>query len=83
MNTKRQFLLGIFFLAALSVLAFYTLFLTDFTLFSQPERETVYFPSAHGLREGDPVLVAGLRVGRVASWSTTSAPRRAGASVRS
>lgn len=65
MNTKRQFLLGVFFLAALSLLAFYTLFLTDFTLFSKPEQETVYFPRAHGLRVGDPVLVAGLRVGRV------------------
>ena len=65
MNTKRQFLLGIFFLTALSVLAFYTLFLTDFTLFSTPTTEVVYFPKANGLREGDPVLVSGMRVGRV------------------
>ncbi len=65
MNTKRQFLLGIFFLTALSVLAFYTLFLTEFTLFSKPIQMTVYFPRANYLREGDPVLVAGMRIGRV------------------
>ncbi len=66
MNNKRQFLLGIFFIAALSILAFFTLFLTDTVhLFSKPTLETVYFPDAYGLREGDPVLVAGARIGRV------------------
>ncbi|MEW6072417.1 MAG: MlaD family protein [Planctomycetota bacterium] len=65
MNTKRQFLLGLFFLSALSILAFYTLFLTDFTLFRKPVQEIVYFPHANYLREGDPVLVAGVRIGRV------------------
>lgn len=65
MNTKRQFVLGVFFLASLSVLVFYTLFFTDFTLFQEPVEETVYFPDAGGLREGDPVMVAGLRIGRV------------------
>ncbi len=66
MNNKRQFLLGIFFIAALSILAFFTLFLTDTVhLFSKPTLETVYFPDAYGLREGDPVLIAGARIGRV------------------
>ncbi|MCZ6598147.1 MAG: MlaD family protein [Planctomycetota bacterium] len=65
MNTERQLLLGIFFVAALSVLAFYTLFLTDFTLLGERIQLVTDFPHAHGLREGDPVLVAGKRVGRV------------------
>lgn len=65
MSTQRQFLLGIFFLTALSILGFYTLFLTDFTLFGDQTKWEVYFPEAHGLREGDPVLVAGMRIGRV------------------
>lgn len=65
MSTQRQFLLGLFFLTALSILGFYTLFLTDFTLFGDQTRWQVNFPEAHGLREGDPVLVAGMRIGRV------------------
>ena len=55
MATNRQFVLGVFSIVALSILAFYTLFLTDFTLFSQPVQVEADFPGAHGLREGDPV----------------------------
>jgi phospholipid/cholesterol/gamma-HCH transport system substrate-binding protein len=66
MNNKRQFLLGIFFISALSILAFFTLFLTDTVdVFRKRTVEVVYFPDAHGLREGDAVLVAGVRIGRV------------------
>ena len=67
MNNQRQLLLGIFFIVALSILAFYTLFLTDIHLFSQPTLETVYFPDAYGLRKGDQVRAAGVRIGRVSS----------------
>ena len=65
MNKQRQLLLGVFFVVALSVLAGYTLFLTDIHFFTEPTREVVYFPEAYGLREGDPVQVSGLRIGRV------------------
>jgi len=65
MNNQRQILLGIFFIGALSILAFYTLFLTDIHLFSKPILMTVYFPDANGLREGDPVQFLGARIGRV------------------
>ena len=65
MNNQRLFLLGLLFIAALSILAFYTLFLTDIHLFSKPILKTVYFPEAYGLRAGDPVQVSGLRIGRV------------------
>jgi len=65
MSTQRQFLLGIFFLTALSILGFWTLFMTDFRPFGNQTKWTVTFPEAHGLREGDPVLVAGMRIGRV------------------
>ncbi len=65
MNAQRQFVLGVFFVIALSTLAFYTLFLTEFSLFGEPIQITADFPEAHHLREGDPVLVAGKRIGRV------------------
>lgn len=68
MNAQRQFFLGVFFLVALSILAFYTLFLTDFSsIWGEQIVVTADFPEAHGLREGDPVLVAGKRIGRVRS----------------
>ncbi len=64
-NNQRQLLLGVFFIVALSILAFYTLFLTDIHVFSKPNLMTVYFPAANRLREGDPVEVLGARFGRV------------------
>jgi phospholipid/cholesterol/gamma-HCH transport system substrate-binding protein len=66
---QRQLLLGIFFIVALSILAFYTLFLTDIHVFSRPILMTVYFSDANGLREGDPVQFLGARVGRVRELS--------------
>lgn len=65
MTGKRTILLGLFFLAALGVLAYYTLFLTDFTLFREKAQIDVRFSETNGLREGDAVLVAGMRWGRV------------------
>jgi len=67
MTNKRTLLLGFFFLAALSVLGYYTLFLTDFTLFGRKPRLEVHFSQTNGLREGDAVLVAGMRWGKVKS----------------
>ncbi len=65
MSGRRQALLGVFFLATLSMLAYYTLFLTDFNLFREEVQRTVFFDDAAGLRAGDPVLVSGIRTGRV------------------
>jgi phospholipid/cholesterol/gamma-HCH transport system substrate-binding protein len=65
MTTSRSFLLGLFFLAALGVLGYYTLFLTNFTLFKEKPELVVHFTRTNGLREGDAVLVAGMRWGRV------------------
>jgi phospholipid/cholesterol/gamma-HCH transport system substrate-binding protein len=65
MSAQRQFILGVFFVVAVSILAFYTLFLTDFSLFGEPLVLKAEFSDASALREGDPVLVAGKRVGRV------------------
>ena len=66
MNNSRQFLLGLFFLVTLSILAVYTLFWTDtLSLFRDPILLRVYFPEAIGLREGDPVQAVGVRIGRV------------------
>jgi len=65
MANKRTVLLGVFLLITLSVLGYFTLFMTDFTLFKQQPRLVVQFSETNGLREGDSVLVAGMRWGRV------------------
>ena len=67
MNPGRQLVLGIFIVGALSLLAYYTLFLKEFSLFHEQEQITITFDEARGLRAGDAVLVAGVRWGRVAS----------------
>jgi phospholipid/cholesterol/gamma-HCH transport system substrate-binding protein len=78
MNNQRRILLGIFFIVALSILAFYTLFLTDVHIFSKPTLMTVYFPEANNLREGDAVQLLGARIGRVKEVvpEVTSEPER-------
>jgi phospholipid/cholesterol/gamma-HCH transport system substrate-binding protein len=58
-------MLGAFFLVTLGILAYYTLFLTDFTPFGDKTQVVVYFHDAGGLRQGDSVLIAGIRDGRV------------------
>lgn len=65
MSNQKHLLLGAFFVIVLSTLGYYTLFLTDFALFADRHEVSVYFTGANGLREGDSVLVAGIRQGRV------------------
>ncbi len=65
MTSQRTILLGLFFLVSLGILGYYTLFLTDFTLFRERPEMHVYFAETNGVREGDPVLVSGMRWGRV------------------
>ncbi|MEX1023731.1 MAG: MlaD family protein [Planctomycetota bacterium] len=67
MNSGRQLLLGLFFLVTIGTLAFFTLFMTDFDPFGDPVELRVAFPEANELRQGDPVMVQGLRIGRVKS----------------
>ena len=67
MNPGRQLALGALIVSTLSLLAYYTLFLKEFSLFSEQAQITVTFNEARGLRAGDAVLVAGVRWGRVAS----------------
>ena len=66
MSNQKHLVLGAFFVVVLSLLGFYTLFLTDFSLFGDQHELEVDFSGANGLREGDSVLVAGIRQGRVA-----------------
>lgn len=66
MKGRSHFLLGVFVMLVLALLSYYTLFLRDFSLFGEKSEIVVRFPSAKGLREGDAVLVAGVRWGRVA-----------------
>lgn len=65
MSNSRNFLVGLFFLIALLVLGYYTLFLTDASWFKQTYDLQVHFENLNGLREGDAVQVAGMRWGRV------------------
>ena len=58
-------MLGLLFLAAVSILSYYTLFKTDFNLFEDKQELVVYAEDARGLREGAPVLFAGVRWGKV------------------
>lgn len=67
MSIQRATLLGLFFLATLGVLGYYTLFKSDFTLFGKQTELTVKFSETNGLRQGDSVLVAGMRWGKVKS----------------
>lgn len=73
MSAQRQALLGLFFVLVFGVLGWFTLFKGDLSLFSERLLVTVHFQQAGGLREGDPVLVAGLRWGEVDSLSYDAA----------
>ena len=82
MDNKRQFLLGTFFIVALSILGFYTLFLTDVYLFTTPVIETVKRVSKPGLRiyngkEGLPKVLGGLGVAIVSTSAGVMSDRRA------
>lgn len=63
----RTFLLGALFLAALCVLGWYTLFMTDINWFKKTYELQIHFEELNGLREGDSVHVAGMRWGRIKS----------------
>ncbi|MCA9002075.1 MAG: MCE family protein, partial [Planctomycetes bacterium] len=73
MSPQRHTLLGLLFLTAISVLGYYTLFRADFNPFSEQHRLEVYFEDAGGLREGDAILVAGMRWGKVEGLAYDSA----------
>jgi phospholipid/cholesterol/gamma-HCH transport system substrate-binding protein len=66
-NSTRTFLLGLLFLVGLGTLGYYTLFLTNIGWFKQTYDMQVHFQDLNGLREGDSVLVAGMRWGRIKS----------------
>ncbi len=57
--------LGLFFVGVIAVLAWFTLFRSDFRMGGESGQATVWFADAGGLRSGDPVLVAGVRWGKV------------------
>jgi phospholipid/cholesterol/gamma-HCH transport system substrate-binding protein len=66
MNSTRYMLLGAFFVIVLGILGYFTLFMTEFSLFARQHSVVVQFPDANGLRQGDSVQIAGMRQGRVA-----------------
>ena len=78
MSSSRLFKLGLFFLAAFGMLAYFTLFLYDQQWFGDQTVFRVEFPEANGLRVGDGVRVSGMRIGRVTrmSFDPNVAPER-------
>lgn len=65
MTDTRQLWLGLLILVSLGTLGAYTLFGSDMNLFGSKLFIEVEFPEAKGARKGDPVMLAGTRVGRV------------------
>ena len=65
MSPRRHLALGLFFLAVVGILGYYTLFKTDVQLFGERQRLTAFVENAGGLRKGSPVLYAGVRWGKV------------------
>ena len=64
-SNQQHFLLGLFFVAVLGLLGYFTLFMSEVPWMSDRQYISIFFPEAHGLRKGDAVLVAGVRWGRV------------------
>lgn len=69
MKFNKDALLGTVFFAGLGLLLLATAQLKDWTVLSKPVIKRVFFPSAEGLRAGDPVTVYGIRAGRVQAVS--------------
>ena len=65
MRAKQHAVLGLFFLGVVAVLAWFTLFQSDFRVGGEARRVTVWMEDAGGIRSGDSVLVAGVRWGKV------------------
>jgi phospholipid/cholesterol/gamma-HCH transport system substrate-binding protein len=65
MNSSNHFVLGLFCIGVMGLLGFFTMGASDFTLFGDVQEIVVQFPEADGLREGDSVLIAGVRWGKV------------------
>lgn len=63
---KRDTILGLVFFTGLGLLLMASLSLMD-SVFTDSETMEVYFPDAGGISEGQPVLVLGKRIGKVAS----------------
>ncbi len=75
MSKPNHFLLGLFCLLVLGLLGFFTIGKSDFTLFGEVQQIVVQFPEADGLREGDSVLIAGVRWGKVSTITYDPAER--------
>ena len=77
MSSQRHLVLGLFFVFVFGVLGWFTLFKSDFSLFSERHHLSVHFDDAGGLRTGDSVLVAGMRWGRVEAMTFDPSADRA------
>lgn len=66
-SAGRQLVLGLLFLVALAILLAFTILLNENSIFGSRFAAEASFPEANGLGKGDPVLVHGVRAGRVQS----------------
>jgi len=64
MRRSAEFMVGVFVLAALVIFTVFTIRVGKFS-WKEPERWTIRFEDVSGLKEGDPVLALGARVGKV------------------
>lgn len=76
MTSQRYLYLGLFFVVVFGVLGWFTLFKSNFSLFKDHTRLSVYFDGAGGLRPGDSVLVAGMRWGKVQALTLDTTAER-------
>lgn len=65
MNSRHEWWVGLMFFVALITMLMVTVKLSDFSLSSSSNTIDVVFDSVKGLREGDDVNVAGMRIGKV------------------
>ncbi|MFP4055342.1 MAG: MlaD family protein [Candidatus Brocadiia bacterium] len=67
MRWSAEFIVGLFVVAAIALFSYFTIRVGQFRWGGEPERWTVRFEDVSGLKEGDPVLALGARVGKVES----------------
>jgi len=65
MESKQEVIVGVLFLAALTLLGIFTIMISDYNPFVSEEVWEVWFEDVGGLRKGDEVRSMGVEVGRV------------------
>ena len=67
MNPSKEFLVGAIFLIAVTILGVFTIIVSDYIPFRPQINWRVRFENVRGLKEGDEVRAAGVKIGKVKS----------------